>query len=312
MTSPSDSLPNDAAGELPGQAAAPAALAATQPFLWSVRRELWENGSIWIAPLAAAGVILFGFMLALARLSSRVPTFHVSGGMPHQLPAEAPYAVVAFVIIVTSMIVGVFYSLGALHNERRDRSILFWKSLPVSDLTTVLSKVFIPMVALPVVAWVVIAAMWAIIYIACAASAAATGSALATLMTQAPLLAMAGGLAYGLAVMALWYAPIWGWCLLVGGWARRVAFLWAVLPPLAIVAIEKIAFGTSAFARLLKDRFNGGVVEAFSPAPHSTNGTMLQIDLAGFLSSPGLWIGLALGAVFVAAAIWLRRYRDPI
>ena len=312
MTSPSDTMPDDAAGELPGQAAAPAALSATRPFFWSVRRELWENGAVWIAPLAAAGVILFGFMLALARLTSRVPTFHLASGIPHQLPAEAPYAAVALVIIVTAMIVGVFYCLGALHNERRDRSVLFWKSLPVSDLTTVLSKVFIPMVVLPVVAWVVSIAMWAIIYVASAASAAATGSALAGLMTQAPLLTMTGGLAYGLAAMALWYAPIWGWCLLVGGWARRVAFLWAVLPPLAIIVIERIAFDSSVFARMLKDRVNGGVVEAFSEAPHSAHGTMLQIDPVGFLSSPGLWIGLLLGAVFVAAAIWLRRYRDPI
>ena len=64
-----------------------------------------------------------------------MPTFHIASGIPHQLPAEAPYAAVALVIIVTAMIVGVFYCLGALHNERRDRSVLFWKSLPVSDLT---------------------------------------------------------------------------------------------------------------------------------------------------------------------------------
>jgi ABC-2 type transport system permease protein len=311
MTTPSDAMPNDAAG-LPGQAVAPAALTPTRPFLWSVRRELWENGSIWIAPLAAAGVVLFGFLLALAHLSSRVPTFEIAKGVNHRLPAEAPYAVVAFVIIVTAAIVGVFYCLGALHNERRDRSILFWKSLPVSDLTTVLSKVFIPMVVLPVVAWVVICAMWAIIFVASAASAAASGSALAALMTQAPIVSMAGGLAYGLAVMALWYAPIWGWCLLVGGWARRVAFLWAVLPPLALCVIERIAFGTSVLTSMLKQRFNGGVAQAFSEAPHSADGTALQIDLVGFLSSPGLWIGLAIGAAFVAAAVWLRRYRDPI
>src|SRR5437762_11172070 len=68
----------------------------------------------------------------------------------------APYDVAAMMLIFTAFIVGVFYCLDALHSERRDRSILFWKSLPVSDLTTVLSKATIPLVVLPVIIFAII------------------------------------------------------------------------------------------------------------------------------------------------------------
>src|SRR5437867_8784109 len=59
-------------------------------------------------------------------------------------------------LIFTAFIVGVFYCLDSLHGERRDRSILFWKSLPVSDLTTLLSKVTIPLAVLPLVTFAIV------------------------------------------------------------------------------------------------------------------------------------------------------------
>src|SRR5258708_28054078 len=127
-----------------------ATLSATRPFYWSVRRELWEHRAIYVAPLAASGVVLFGFLLGLHKLASTVRSLKIPAAMV-QNAALAPYAFAAAAMLVTGLIVAVFYSLGALNNERRDRSILFWKSLPVSDLTTVLSKTFVPLVVLPLV-----------------------------------------------------------------------------------------------------------------------------------------------------------------
>ena len=40
----------------------------TRPFYWSVRRELWDNPSIYVAPLIAAGVVLLGCLLSGYRL----------------------------------------------------------------------------------------------------------------------------------------------------------------------------------------------------------------------------------------------------
>ena len=214
----------------------------------------------------------------------------------------------AGLIMATASIVAVFYSLDALHGERRDRSILFWKSLPVSDLTTVLSKASIPLVVLPLLAFAIIVATQMIMATLSTVVLLGSGLSAATPATQLPLLQSSLMLLYHLlTVHALWHAPIFAWLLLVSGWARRATFLWAVLPPLAIGVVEKIAFNTSHFAAMLGYRFAGP--ESF----HFTEpGPLMTPDPGKFLSTPGLWIGLAVAAIFLAAAVRLRRYREPI
>jgi ABC-2 type transport system permease protein len=123
---------------------------------------------------------------------------------------------------------------------------------------------------------------------------------------------------YSLAVLALWHAPLYGWLLLVSGWARRATFLWAVLPVLAICAFEFIAFHTSYFGSLLKNRLFGFASDAFSFTgpdgvpldPHLI--LLTQLTPGKFLSTPGLWLGLGVTAALLAAAVRLRRYRGPI
>ncbi len=129
MNTPSNAAPEPA---LDSQGIAPAAMSATRPMYWSVRRELWENRSIYIAPLAAAAVGMLGFLIGFGAQHG----MHAQAALDpaHQRVMLAmPYSHAAYLLILTAFIVGVFYSLDALHGERRDRSILFWKSLPVSD-----------------------------------------------------------------------------------------------------------------------------------------------------------------------------------
>jgi ABC-2 type transport system permease protein len=119
-------------------------------------------------------------------------------------------------------------------------------------------------------------------------------------------------------VIALWHAPLYGWLLLVSGWARRAPFLWAVLPLLAIGVFEWIAFRTSYFGSLLHYRLGGFIAAAFDLK--DKNGVAIdahfiplaQLAPGRFLSSPGLWIGLIVAAALLAAAVRLRRYREPI
>src|ERR1700733_15495957 len=151
MNSQSNAVP----GSFDSQRIAPAALSATRPFYWSVRREWWENRSIYVAPLPAASVYLFGFLISLIRLPQKMRTLSALDPAHQHAAVTMPYEFAAGLIMVTTLIVAVFYCLEALHGERRDRSILFWKSLPVSDLTTVLSKASIPFVILPGLAFVV-------------------------------------------------------------------------------------------------------------------------------------------------------------
>src|SRR5215831_17629705 len=132
--------------------------ASTQPFYWSVQRELWENRSIYVAPLIVAMVVLFGFLVSTIGLPERRQAVLLLEPAKARAAIGTPYNVAAMMLIFTAFIVGVFYCLDALHGERRDRSILFWKSLPVSDLTTLLSKATIPLGVLPLVTFAIIIA----------------------------------------------------------------------------------------------------------------------------------------------------------
>jgi len=110
----------------------------------------------------------------------------------------------------------------------------------------------------------------------------------------------------------LWWAPFWGWLLLVSAWARRAPLLWATVPPFAIGVVEKLVFNTSHFASMLGLRFSGGGQMSGSKATGMSMATLNHQTVGVFLFSPGLWIGLAICAAFLAAAVRLRRYREPI
>jgi ABC-2 type transport system permease protein len=309
MNGQSNAVPDS----LESQAIASTATSATRPMYWSVRRELWENRSIYVAPLAVAAFFLFGFLISAIRPPVKMGV--VLGDPGHRSAAlRMPYDVAASLMMVTAFIVGVFYSLDALHGERRDRSILFWKSLPVSDLTTVLSKASIPLAVLPLVTFAIIVATQIVTLLLSTVVLRRSGLTAAALWAQLPLFKMWVALVYSLAAITLWHAPIYGWMLVVSGWARRATFLWAVLPPFAIVIIEKVAFDTTHFGDFLKYRLLGWFGRAFvAQAQSGTPMDPLQaLDPGKFLSTPGLWLGLAVAAAFLAAAVRLRRYQGPI
>jgi ABC-2 type transport system permease protein len=278
----------------------------TRPMYWSIRRELWENRSIYIAPLAIAGVVLIGFLIAtIGRAVAMVDPAQKAAVL-----AERNHFA-AGLMMAAAFVVGVFYCLDALHGERRDRSILFWKSLPVSDLTTVLSKASIPLVVLPLITFAIVVSTQLIMLLLSSAALLMSGLSAAA-PTAPPLFQQPLILLYSLVVIALWHAPIYGWLLLVSSWARRAVFLWAVLPPVAVSVLEKIAFNTSYFQSMLNRRFMGFAAEAFAVNAHGTIDSVTQLTPENFLSTPGLWIGLAFAAAFLAAAVRMRRYREPI
>jgi len=275
-----------------------------------VWRELWENHSIYIAPSIVAAIILFGSFVGSFHLPGRRHNALLLDPARRRAAIEMPYDIAAVMLIFTAFIIGVFYCLDALHGERRERSILFWKSLPVSDFTTVFSKVSVPLVVLPLVSFAVIVVTQFIMLLVSTAALLPSGLA-ATTWTNFNLFQQSLVLLYGLIAIALWHAPIYGWALLVSGWARRATFLWAVLPLLAIAFFEKITFNTSHFAEMLGNRLMGFAPEAFDFQPHH-NVAVDSLTPGRYLSSPGLWIGLVFAAVFVAAAVRLRRYRGPL
>ncbi len=303
---------------LGSQPTAPVARSVPRPFYWSVRRELWENRSIYLAPLAVAAVVLLGSAISLIGVPRSVREVAALDPAMQSAMLAHPYAHIAMLLVATGILVGIFYCLDALHGERSDRSILFWKSLPVSDLTTVLSKAIIPLVILPVIVLVTTVVLQFILLLMSSAVLLASGVGVTTLWTRLPLFQMQLVLLYSLIVLALWHAPIYAWLLLVSGWARRATFLWAVLPLVAIVVFERIAFHTSYFGSLMHYRVGGFAARAFAfqlpgNAPVDPHFIPLSLLTPGkFLSTPGLWLGLVVTAIFLAAAVRLRRYREPI
>lgn len=308
MNTSSDAMPGSPTGS---QVSASPLRPPAEPLWWSVRRELWETRSIYLAPLAAAAAFLFAFVLGLAPLAGQMRAAALDAAQQHKW-IESRLGFAAGLIMATTVIVGIFYCLDALYAERRDRSILFWKSLPVSDLTTVLAKASIPFVVLPLITFAVTVAVQFPMLLFSDAVLRASGHGVASVWGHVSLFDIWGSLLYHLVtVHALWHAPLYAWLLLVSAWARRAPVLWAALPLLAIGFIEKITFNTSYFARMLGNRLAGGPESSFTGEGMPMHG-LAHITPGNFITSPGLWIGLAVAAAFLAAAVRLRRYREPI
>jgi len=290
----------------------------TSRLFWSLRRELWENRAIYIAPLAVAALIILGFFYSTLRMpagmliSTTVDTNGVVTHTSHGIDPIAPYTIAAALIMGTTFLVGIFYCLDALYGERRDRSILFWKSLPISDLTTVLSKAAIPLVLLPLLTWVITVVTQSIMLLINVTVYHARGIDTGPIHSGLPLTQNSLMLLYHLvAIHALWYAPIWCWFLLVSAWARRTPLLWATLPPLALGVLEMITLRSGHVFEFLKYRFHGPEGSDVYSGGQSMS-MQMPLSPAHFLATPGLWAGLALAAVFLAAAVQLRRYRNPL
>jgi ABC-2 type transport system permease protein len=298
----------DPAGGAPSRASK--SFPALRLLIWSVRRELWENRSIYAAPLAVATFALFGFLVRAFALPERRRALLLLDPARRQAAIEQPYDLVAILLLINALLVGLFYCLDALHGERRDRSILFWKSLPVSDRTSILAKASIPLVVLPAISFVLIVATQ-LIMLGLSTAILLASRLSATAWTQPNLFLHTLILLYGLVVLALWHAPLYSWLLLVSGWARRATFLWAVLPPLGIAVLERIAFNTSYFGEFLAYRLGGGIEAAFAFGPKGSVDALSQLTPGKFLATPGLWLGLACAWAFLAGAVRLRRVGGP-
>jgi ABC-2 type transport system permease protein len=299
-----------------------AALRPVRPLYWSLRRELWENRSIYMALLAVAALELLVVLTELRTFPVFIEGLAAHSDMQQSVLLAASFGFTAIPLMITGLMVAVFYCLDALHGERRDRSILFWKSLPVSDLVTVVAKAMIPLLVLPLLTLATVITVQAAKLLLDCIALQAHGASAAALWTRLPWLHITKELLYGLVVMTLWYAPIYGWLMLVSGWARRSTFLWGVLAPFVLCLIEKFVFGTSYLFSLLSYRLFGWMHEAFSFGQQDATflrskhipfdpGTT-QLEPSMFLASPGMWLGLVFALGFFGAAVWLRRYREPI
>jgi ABC-2 type transport system permease protein len=288
-----------------------------------IRREFWEHRALWVAPVAVAATLLlliavFGHHTQLAQVqfdADKVP----------------PVFVIllfgwAMVLYLTAAILISIYLLDCLYSERRDRSILFWKSLPVSDTRTVLIKFLVGFVIVPLGTFLLAALTGAL-----AAGILSLRGAF-TLHHELPLwntlewLRVEGFMLYGLIAALLWYAPYATYLMLASAWARRWPSAWAIIPPVLLAIFEYMILGTHYISRLARRSLGDLSHLAFrtsvegaqnlgdaasQPAASGASHMMNQsIDPSGLLASPQLWLGLAAAALMLVLTIRLRRYRD--
>ena len=313
-----------------------------------IRREFWEHRSLWIAPLVWVAVITLLFTYTVVAVipdrAGHTMTMQLGSQADlSQLSAEdrqkveeamkvpderkqtfyaISYLAITGLIFFFVCIVVFFYLLDCLFAERRDRSILFWKSLPISDTQVVLSKLAVALVVVPLGTIALAAATQLVMFVVVWLKF--HGTMVDAVMPDWSLLAWLRSLGLALSITlgaVLWYVPITGYLLLMSSWARRNVFLWAVLPPISLAVLEGFFLHSKNVLDFLGWRFVGHIhLMRVDQSAFQTGVTdhelprldqiMNAFDMTRLFASPGLWLGLVAGAAMVYAAIRLRRYRD--
>jgi len=315
---------------------------------WLIQREFWEHKGafLWAPLIMGSAMTLFCLLtLGLGLLSNNVQINLVSGGLTRQAQTSPEFMIemvrtmsngylwiAAPIFIMLSFIV-FFYCLFGLFDERRDRSILFWKSLPVSDSLTVLSKLTMAGIVAPLISIAVaIVTSFLILLMGCS-MLAIKGINVFGMVFSSPEFYLAPFELIGLIPMyLLWALPTIGWLLMVSSWARSKVFLWAVgVPVLSVVLLTWASkmFGVGVdivwyikhiVARLLLGVFPGGLVHVSgSMDGHGQSFSMNQAGTAmseifthswSLLGDVETWLGVVAGAIMIYVAVTMRRWRE--
>ncbi|HEX4648201.1 MAG TPA: hypothetical protein VH111_05215 [Steroidobacteraceae bacterium] len=275
-----------------------------------VRRELWEHRSLWISALVVEG--LLAISLLVGRINADIPEEVFTPQQRVAIFTIVQWALAQPLFLVASIVLS-FYLLDCLYAERKDRSILFWKSLPLSDELVVASKFLVAVVIVPLGVFV-LASVADLVFAAILAlrtPGALSWSTYEWLRTELVLLVEC-------ALGVLWYAPIAGALLLFSAWIRRNPIVWASLVPVVAPIIERVALGTHYIWNFERYRANGiwqklltgpDVFSNFHKLPPV--GVVLEtLNFRGAFLDIDLWLGVAAALALAYAAARVRRYRD--
>jgi ABC-2 type transport system permease protein len=324
MSTPETNLSGtDTATALTPPASGIASRSLLQTLTVLIRRELWEHRSLWMVPLVISGLLVVcAFLVHIGAVPFGEDGIWSHGQSRGALLALGQWALSVPEYLVM-LIVLTFYLLDCLYAERKDRSILFWKSMPASDGVTVASKLLTALVVIPLgvyaLALVTSLLFWAILAVRASFGALPplkiVWDTVAWLKVEALML-------FGVFVSMFWYAPFAAYLVLVSAWARRSVYLWASLPPLFAIILERFAFGTHYVTEFIHYR-TFGIWDALNPEYAAertvTDGHHSFISLPGMFDTLNvtqpflnidLWLGVAVAAGLAFAAARIRRYRD--
>ncbi|MDA0678864.1 MAG: hypothetical protein O3A13_00645 [Proteobacteria bacterium] len=296
-----------------------------------LRREFWEHRSMVVVPFVVA------VLITLTALTGQISIDHkdlldlgIVGAT--NMPDNARAAALSGIMIALSSsfifamwILTIFYTLDSLYAERKDRSILFWRSIPVTDFDTVLSKLLTAILAIPLITFAVIVATHLVFLLNISIWIDIRGGNPWHLIWGAvPLLDNWTATLALLIALPLWLSPFIGWFLFVSAFTKRSPLLTAALPIIMLPLFEKILFGSNVMAETFFERsvkmplfsglnnmellFQEG--EGFENFANAKLSLLSLMDFSGFMTNPQLWVGIIVCGLFSAAAVYVRRYRD--
>ncbi len=295
-----------------------------------IKRELWEHRAIYVTPAAIAVIVTLGLLATLMLATGFAKELNlaifsaqnIAGDPERRAALTVLFLGTSWIFLVALMFVTVFYSLDSLYAERKDKSILFWRSMPATDAETVISKLLTAAIVIPAVTAIGIWVTHLVNLIVTSIWVSSKGGD-AGLLIWGSVSLFDNWLTALIVVVAsgLWMSPCIAWFLFVSTWAKRMPIMWAFLPPIVLGLLEWIVFRTRYFFTTIGERgditplFHSSTLERFFEEEQWRDGieniSLLEhLDIVGFVTATGFWSGLLVCGILTTAAIYVRRYRD--
>ena len=294
-----------------------------------IKREVWEHRSIYVTPLAIAIIVTLGTLAMLMFAGGFAKELdiaifgatNIAGDTERQAALTGFFVGTSGVFLLAATVLTVFYTLDCLYTERKDKSILFWRSMPVTDAEAVIAKLATAIVIIPMVTVAVVIATHLVNLAVTSIWFSAKGADAGHLIWgSVPLLDNWLAALIVTLASAIWMSPFVGWLLFVSAFTKRSPFLMAFMPLVLIPILEFIFLRSSFFADAVFSRkgmiplFHGMDIEAFfdEETLHLSEeavSLLAFLDVGQFLTSPSMWTGVIVCGIFVTAAIYVRRYR---
>lgn len=266
--------------------------------LWSIRRELWEHRWIYRIPtLIGAMVITVCSGVFVSHSASLVGA---EDGVSRLLTVQAlsgAFDLTSRMMLIAGIITSYVYCSEALHGERRDRAILFWKSWPVGDVTAVAAKATVAMLIVPALTLALLLSARLMVSIVLIGKVVAL---------TAPM-ANPGAASLEVVASTLWTAPVYAWVLLVSAWARRAVLLIAFLPPALVSMLGVMTRASPDASHALFYRGVGRHWPMDLTLVPGSKGPMVSTPAGELLRSPALWLGVGVALVLLMLVTALRR-----
>ena len=295
-----------------------------------VRRELWEHRSLYVVPAVLGLVLVMGAVTGQVTISGfgthvDMALLGATNNCANDRGAGLSLLLAAFsgLFVIAMWILTVFYSLDSLYAERKDKSILFWRSMPVTDAETVVSKLLTALVVIPIVTLAFIALTELFVLLVTSIWVGLRGAdAWHLIWAAVPLVDNWSATLVVVLAVSLWLAPFVGWFVLVSAYTKRSPLLMAVLPIILLPMLERIIFGSNLLSEAIYSRTSSiPIFKGYDGLELFDNHSLLEaakdgislvslLDIGKFLSSPGLWVGLVVCGLFTTAAMYVRRFRD--